>query len=201
MSKKYTIMLAVFFLICLTGHIASASASESLEYKIQGEMSKLFPTPESKDTNHYAQFEQSVKTIISNTSGIRIQTDSDLLEYGPLTPSNPVKRSLKVAFWGNGKVYIWEDHALTSTESAIPDTRCDNGGCDTKHAEVWINPLTYGFGVSFDDKVYTQVPNYENKQSPTPIDTSLPLLFKVNISSSQKNDLYTNTLTFLGVSL
>jgi hypothetical protein len=108
----------------------------------------------------------------------------------------------------------------------VPDTTCDNGTCDTENAAEWINTLTYGFGYRCDNIIgndcnadfsslnyYKHFPNIQNNDSLQPImaseaspwlnikssDKKIRISYKVNISRTQDEEAYTNTVTYIAV--
>lgn len=110
-----------------------------------------------------------VKTGFENLASslpFSISLSSSLVDFGELTPTNPIIRTLdletnSLTAYGYS-VLIFENEPLTVAPPAesnsatdnkifIPDTTCDNGQCDTQTASEWNNALTYGFGYRCDN--------------------------------------------------
>lgn len=101
----------------------------------------------------------------------------------------------------------------------IPDTTCDNGRCNAQSAAQWANTLTYGFGYRCDDvtgidcdrefknpNFYKPFPNIEKDHSLQSIMAGIGgnnkearISYKVNISGTQTEGIYTNVVTFIAV--
>ena len=91
-----------------------------------------------------------------------------LIDFSTLSPTNPIKRSNKLAV-SNGSangysVIASEDRELSSSPTSnvasassgfILDTTCDNGLCSEARSALWTNPLTYGFGYRCENIVGT----------------------------------------------
>jgi len=147
-----------------------------------------------------------------------------LIDYGILSPTNPVSRTNILTVYNdfpNGySVTAFENHSLTneSSLSTIPDTTCDTGTCSDLNPGPWNNILTYGFGHRCDNlsdlnacsndfynsNYYKQFPNISNSKNPQIIMSSANIgknkariTYKVNISGTQAIGFYNNTITFV----
>ncbi len=142
-----------------------------------------------------------------------------IIDFGILSPTNPVIRTQNISVSPgitNGySVYILEDHALRiqDTNQIIPDTTCDNGTCTAINASAWENILVYGVGVRCDNpslcenkyrypSYFTSLANKQDNIAPQPIMQSrnkdeAKITYKINISPTQPNGLYTNTITYI----
>ena len=133
----------------------------------------------------------------------RLKVSSDLIDFGPLTATNPSLRHLTLSVdpgYTSYSLLAFENHPLSSPDGdIISDTTCDDGACTDKTASVWINPFTFGFGFSLYEKEYRQFPDAQAREQAI----SLPegkLTLKLNINQSQQtqaNKAYENKLIFL----
>lgn len=152
-----------------------------------------------------------------------ISLSTDLIDYGEITPTNPIKRQLTILLGSVGSksstgstgnytsptcstfstcpysLYVFQDHPLTAEiddkEEIIPDTTCDNGTCTEKRTASWVNPFTFGLGFSFNDIFYQQFPDASKNEPPATI-LSQKIMVKLNVNQNQKKGSYTNTITF-----
>jgi hypothetical protein len=152
---------------------------------------------------------------------ISIGQDIDAIDYGPLSPTNPILRILNISASDTAKgfsVFAFEDHPPTASNSAvIEDTACDNHLCQQTNSSDWISTLTYGFGYRCDsiycspgfekDTFYKQFANNGNGKFPERIMASRQpgsiagrITFKLNISGTQDLSVpYQNTVTFISL--
>lgn len=171
---------------------------------------------------------------LASTSPFSILLSPNLVNFGTLSPTNPIIRTVdlstnSLATYGYS-VLIFENESLTSippTESSsasasktfIPDTTCDNGGCDTENAFEWTNALTYGFGYRCDNAAgsdcnssfvkinsYKHFPNIANNDDPASImagigsnNRNVRISYKVNISGTQSQGVYSNIITYIAI--
>lgn len=138
-----------------------------------------------------------------NAKPLEISLSTDLIDYGPLSPTNPIKRQLSISVDPGSShgfsLYSFEDHPLRLDENIIPDTTCDTGSCNEKKKGPWTNPFTFGLGYSFDDQSYKQFADTSNKESMQAIDPG-KMIVKLNINQNQplaKDKNYENNLIFL----
>lgn len=149
------------------------------------------------------------------------------VDFSSLSPTNPVLRTTILTVKNNSgysyKVTAAENNQLTEVKSGskIPDTRCDDGKCNEAVSSQWTSTLTYGFGYRCDvsdqtcslgdesftqEDFYKQFPDTSLKESAAEVLSGGPeiqqkatIIYKVNISSSQPQGLYSNTVTFLAL--
>lgn len=115
-----------------------------------------------------------VKTGLKNTSSdspFSVSLSSKTVDFGTLSPTNPVIRTVNLSTNSpaNGySVIVFENKPLTAILSAgsdqtnepfIPDTTCDEGNCGIENASIWINALTYGFGYRCDNAIGSDCDN------------------------------------------
>lgn len=149
-----------------------------------------------------------------------------LIDFGTLTATNPVTRTTDLTVNSESAkgftVVASENKPLTSSSSAIPDTSCDNGTCNSTIAAPWLGTLTYGFGYRCDDvsgancasgfladyldaaassayKPFPLSPNLATIMSSTKGGRSRKsqITYKVNVSASQPTGTYTNVVTYI----
>lgn len=211
----------IFLSFCLTIFmpVFVASASNSL-YRIEDaqiqELPDSFSQPQiianQKPYQIYYPFGQAqINQIITPIT----------IEYGSLSPGEPILRNQQIAVSKNYKapykIYIAENHPLQSTASAliqIPNTTCDQGGCTSYTAAAWISLLTYGFGFRcvgtycinqfIPDNFYMQLSPDQSLREVINIPEQAgavknSLLYKVNSSPTTKVNTYTNTISIIGL--
>jgi len=158
--------------------------------------------------NAFAQTLKSSKFAIEQgVTGARVQTtatpitialSTDFIDYGQLSPTNPIKREISIATEGTDKLFVFQNHPLLAQINAaneiVPDTTCDSGGCTEFISTTWINPFTFGLGFSFDDRSYQQFAD-----TPTASITPRKMTIKLNVNQTQKLGSYTHTLTFWAI--
>ena len=150
---------------------------------------------------------------------LRLFLSTDLIDFGPLTATNPVKREITITLSGDivgvYSLFTSQDHQLQTPPSdenvaqTIPDTTCDNGSCTEKRTADWINPLTFGFGFriganrsenfSNGEPPYQQFPDLSQNESPIEIPPGT-MTVKLNINKNQilpQGKNYANTIRFL----
>jgi hypothetical protein len=153
-----------------------------------------------------------------------INVTNNFIEYGPLSPTNPIYRTLNINIVNdNIKSFIvttYEDHTLSTTglNLSIPDSTCDNGSCSQVTSALWTNTLTYGFGYRCDNinsnscpidfkisDYYKQFSDISKKETPQILlsdnnpgsNPEIQITYKVNISKTQSPDSYSNTITYI----
>lgn len=147
------------------------------------------------------------------------------VSFGSLSPTNPVSRTSNLRVTNNSsysyKVIASENNQLTEakTGSKIPDTTCDDGKCSQNQAGKWDSTLSYGFGYRCEGNesacIYAdesfEVPSFYKQFSDSSLNESASTIlsqgsgtgqeatvtYKVNISSSQPQGFYLNTVTYL----
>lgn len=152
---------------------------------------------------------------------------SNIIDFGTLGPTNPIIRTIDLSTNSQGvigySVIAFEDQPLTATSSndktIIPDTTCDFGDCSTENSTRWTNALTYGFGYRCDNIIgnacdgsfvqpnfYKHFPDLASNDDPQSVISGLGsdnqqarLSYKVNISGSQAQGTYSNTVTYIAV--
>lgn len=161
---------------------------------------------------------------ISSIIKFRFTISQTSIDFGTLTPTNPVTRAntLTVSNQSAGgySVKAFENHPLMvpTTGATIPDTTCDNGSCSEITASSWTSTLTYGFGYRCDfvdsanfcpsdfsgENYYKQFADVSKNEKAQTIMTGTTgrnhksqITYKVNISATQQAGLYSNTVTYI----
>lgn len=171
--------------------------------------------------------EAGFEEIPINTTPFSIQLSSELIDFGVLSPTNPIIRTLNLRINNQAvrgySVLTYENEALNATSSAnkmiIPDTTCDNGRCDSQTGAEWSNALTYGLGYRCDNSIgsdcdktfvnpnyYKHFSNFSNGEEIQPIMNGIGskskearISYKVNISGTQEKTNYGNVITYIAV--
>lgn len=241
MYRNFRILLILAFFILTTYYMlhATAPSAHAQTMSNQDYIIKLQDLDTIPADTLNTQPKLEAKTLNSNISeGVNFKVKSgfdnvslpfsiylsaDSVNFGELVPTNPIVRTVHLKV-NNAPSYgysvlAFQDHALKSNESAIPNTTCDNGLCDEKTSENWTNILTYGFGYrcgnlqGFDCDKSFLMPNFYKhfsdsslNQSPQAIvrgeslkDQEARISYKVNISGTQTKGVYLNTITYIAV--
>jgi len=160
---------------------------------------------------------------IQNSDLFSFSVSDNLVDYGPLTPTNPVFRTTDLIISkGSSRsysVFAFEDHEIRDpNNNFIPDITCDNGACSETVSAQWSSNLSFGFGYrceEVDSSVCTedfskayyfkQFANDSKSESPQAIlNGSSPkkkakIKYKVNISGNQNKSNYSNSIIFIAV--
>lgn len=150
-----------------------------------------------------------------------------LIDFGTLSPTNPVIRTTTLTVTNGAAagfvVSAFENHPLRATPSDafIPDTTCDNGGCNESTSAPWNSSLTYGFGYRCDNLTGTpclrdflpprnayyfkQFADNSKSESPKAVmsgaskrkTAKAQITYKINVSASQPAGIYNNVITYI----
>ncbi len=240
-SSYFRIVLALILIIIafifLRNRTIAQSASNS-SYIMQGGdiEQKTFinpsdPSTESFDksinkaTNIYFGENYQVTTgfeDIENSQSFSFSISNNLVDYGPLTPTNPVSRTTNLIISkGSSRsysVFAFANRQLSDTNShSIPDTTCDNGTCSETSPAIWSSNLSFGFGYRCENAdgsgctedfsrtdYFKQFANDSKSESYQPIingfdSRKAKIEYKVNISNNQAKTNYSNSITFIAV--
>lgn len=149
---------------------------------------------------------------------------SVLIDFGTLTPTNPVTRTQTLTV-SNGSAHGYTVTAsenrplqVDATGAQIPDTTCDTGTCTESTSALWSNTLTYGFGYRCDNvsgtdcatgfttaDYYKQFANLNASETPQSVMTGAnvgrnkqtQITYKANISGTQPGGIYKNIITYI----
>ncbi len=93
--------------------------------------------------------------LIQSYGQSELSISDDFVDFGPLSPTDPVMRQLTFTVTGQNMpflLYQQMDHDLQSDHGeSIPKTSCDNGSCSDHQASLWNSTLTYGLGIRCDN--------------------------------------------------
>lgn len=169
--------------------------------------------------NNFEIVKEGIQYINQN-GPIILRLSSDILDFGQLSPGNPVIRKVLLSVnsqYSNFKVNISENHQLKSNnQEIIPDTTCDDGLCSENVTSRWDSNLTYGFGFRLEcasincpdfaeNNYYKQISNISEGEKPAVFLTGrklnksqdVNLMFKLNTSGSQASGSYSNIITII----
>lgn len=152
-----------------------------------------------------------------------ISSSGSIIDYGKLYPTNPITRDSRLSIDSLGSngyaVFAYQDHPMTgiSANNIIPNTSCDRGLCSKTTPALWNDSLTYGLGYSCEDIINSPCNNfgkdlfkkfadeassdsyeavlYSDKAS----NDEAKIIYKLNISSSQPTDTYSNKTYFIAL--
>ena len=199
--QKYSLfsILAIYLLLLLVAPYNRIFAQDIKSDRFVLEKD-ITPTP-----SPFVSFMQTGFT--DKNKPIRLFLSSHLIDYGPITPTNHIKRTLKISLEGpdsylGADLFAFQNHPPQQNQNIIPDTTCDDGTCSQNWKSIWINPFTFGIGFSFDDNHYQQFADTSKNESweSIPPDT---ITIKLNVSQNQplsENEHYEHTINFVAVS-
>lgn len=169
-SRKINPITSLIFLLCLllaggilanpNPTIAQVMEGQNYQLRLQDVYEKQ-PTPTA---------EPAVVTTapLPTPPPIRSFGQSDIvvsdnaIDFGPLSPTDPVIRQLSFTIKGQSLLFSLYQHLdhdlLNDPGDAIPATSCDNGSCTLHQASLWNSTLTYGIGVRCDNLQDTVCP-------------------------------------------
>lgn len=241
MSTRFLIPIFILSLFTFHASVAIAQTMSNDQYKLKwgnfnsisgqssGSNYKLSETSGGDAYGLYSGTNYKVRTGFQY-SKIKIPfsftISQNLIDFGTLTATNPVTRTTNLTVNSESAkgftVTASENRPLTSSTSAIPDTSCDSGLCNSTIAAPWLGTLTYGFGYRCEDVSGTNCasgfsPDLGAAASsayfkPFPLSPNLATImsstkggkgkksqitYKVNVSASQPTGTYTNVVTYI----
>lgn len=150
-----------------------------------------------------------------------LTASQETINFGEIKPGEPVIRSHSLfvpAFSYGSQILAYETHALRSIDkSEIPNASCDNGNCTNILPDVWLSPLTYGFGYRCDNitaegcetntnkDTYKRFSNLEVGETASFVlsqeghETKSVVSYKLNIPGNQKEQGYQTDIYYIGV--
>jgi hypothetical protein len=183
--------------------LTSALATSSPNYNL--EIRDIDTSPDADKKTPKALIEEVIQSApknseekigiqtISQTSPLSFSISTQLVDFGTLSPGNPVTRSADISVLSTSIDYTimaFEDHPpslskLSGTNpqsgETIPNTTCDNGSCTKTEASSWNSSLTYGFGfrcdaageifclMASDENYYSQFADFSKSELPQAI--------------------------------
>ncbi len=225
--KILFICLLAYWIIGLfpSATFAATSADDNWSIDIKDiKINSTLPTPMVKPDDN-----SNEKALKENpdlyTSSFSFGISNSLIDFGILSPTNPIYRTTNISLSGSLKNFIvlaYEDDPLTAADSKIfiPDTTCDNGSCSDVLPGPWENTLTFGFGYrcnnvtgnacspdmstdnfykNFSDSSKNKLPSIIMSNEVNPQTPESQITYKLNISKTQPPGSYTNTITYIAV--
>lgn len=211
-------ILIVFAFIFLKSRIIAQTISNN-NYTIQGGdiEQKTLINPED------SQNQPSGSSSDMYSEPFSFSLSDNLVDYGPLTPTNPVFRTTELIIsrgssWGYS-VFSFEDHELRDpNNNFIPDTTCDNGACSETVSAQWSGNLSFGFGYRCENpdnsgciEDFSKADYFKQFANDSKSEPSQPILnsfnpskkaiikYKVNISGNQNKSNYSNSIILIAV--
>ena len=208
------LVLIMIIIITFRNRVLAQSASKN-PYVIRGgdiEQKTLIGSGESSNAN-------SDKT---NAEPFSFSVSDNLIDYGLLTPANPVLRTTDLTILKGSSqgysVFAFEDRPLSdSNNNFIPDTTCDSGTCSETSSAIWSGNLSFGFGFRCEKEdnsgcledfskadYFKQFANQSKSEPYQAIINAFDskkakIKYKVNISNNQAKANYSNSITFIAI--
>ncbi len=224
-KKNFTLLCLVLLALLFTVSVVNPKvfAANETNLQIQSvEFSDEQPTPTPEiitkpKPENKPPFTVSKEYPLSGANTFQLFLSDRLIDFGQLSPSNPINRALSINFHNaslpESGVFAWEDHPLQQANGTIiPDTTCDNGNCSETVASSWASELTYGFGyrcetstgnpclaADNDPTFYKQFSNYAANEPFALItqDKQSKIIFQVNTAGAQQEGVYTTSITLV----
>jgi hypothetical protein len=223
---SYVLYLTSYVILLIGLFIYPAYAEITTNNNWTIEIKDIDTTTDTLTKDIKKQLVKDQPTQIQPSTPFSFNISSDLIDYGPLSPTNQIYRTLNLSISNLNKkgfiVIAYENHPLitTGSNSFIPDSTCDNGSCSEVTSSIWTNTLTYGFGyrcdivnnndcpIDFNQRDYYKQfsDNSKNETGQVIMSSNLPALdhetqitYKVNISKTQADGSYNNTITYIAV--
>jgi len=220
------ILIVTAFIILRNRTLAQNASNNS--YTIQGgdieQKTQSSDKSSDKTTNTYFGENYQVTTgfeDIEDSHPFSFSVSNNLIDYGPLTPTNPVSRTTNLVISkGSSKgysVFAFANRELSDVNNnSIPDTTCDNGTCSETSSGVWSGNLSFGFGYRCEieaspcskdfliENSFKQFANDSKSEAYEAIINSFDsrkakIEYKVNISNNQAKNSYSNSITFIAI--
>lgn len=228
---RFTVLLFIgfFYFAFFALRFTLATTMSSQNYSLQGELNSGGGSTTNSQYKLQWNLDQAIGnddlfiSAASSSSSLSLSISQSLIDFGVLSPTNPVTRGNRITVSAGGNtgfsLVSYEDKPLTAKESSvpIPDTTCDDGFCNEVKASNWISPLTYGFGYRCDnqtqegcvpdfstDSVYKQFSDNSKKESPQVVmrartqgTYSSQITYKITASPLQPPGRYSNVITYI----
>jgi len=220
------ILIVTAFIILRNRTLAQNASNNS--YTIQGgdieQKTQSSDKSSDKTTNTYFGENYQVTTgfeDIEDSHPFSFSVSNNLVDYGPLTATNPVSRTTDLIISkGSSRgysVFAFANRELSDVNNnSIPDTTCDNGTCSETSSGVWSGNLSFGFGYRCEieaspcskdfliENSFKQFANDSKSEAYEAIINSFDsrkakIEYKVNISNNQAKNSYSNSITFIAI--
>jgi hypothetical protein len=146
-----------------------------------------------------------------------IAVQSNIVDFGTLTPTNPVLRFTTLKMLGDFpySLITYQDNFLRTADQQnfIPNTSCDRGNCNEKTHDTWVSTLTYGVGIQCKatspttrctlptptNESFHTLPTYfpESALASATDNAEVKIIYKINTSPSQNPGIYQNTIYYV----
>lgn len=193
---KIRLFFALFFLLPPSVYGATLSNEDyTIQTKDINLQKNISPTPISSTA--------AVETL---PAPFTFSLSDNLLDFGEVSTTNPIERTTIINI-SKGQasgfsLFAIEDHEPSFATHVIPDTWCDIGTCTDTLASLWESILTYGFGYRLENEDgYKQFAN-QTKGEPAALiteATNVTVHYKVNVSATQEEGVYTNTIRYIAI--
>ena len=220
------ILIVTAFIILRNRTLAQNASNNS--YTIQGgdieQKTQSSDKSSDKTTNTYFGENYQVTTgfeDIEDSHPFSFSVSNNLVDYGPLTATNPVSRTTDLIISkGSSRgysVFAFANRELSDVNNnSIPDTTCDNGTCSETSSAQWSGNLSFGFGYRCEieappcskdfliENSFKQFANDSKSEAYEAIINSFDsrkakIEYKVNISNNQAKNSYSNSITFIAI--
>lgn len=220
------ILIVIAFIILRNRTLAQNASNNS--YTMQGGEieQKIESSDKSSDKTANIYFGKNYQVTtgfedIKDSQPFSFLVSNNLVDYGPLTPTNPVFRTTDLIISrGSSRgysVFAFANRQLSDVDNnSIPDTTCDNGICSETSSAVWSSSLSFGFGYRCEiealpcskdfliENSFKQFANDSKSEAYQAIINSFDsrkakIEYKVNISNNQAKSSYSNSITFIAV--
>ena len=217
-SYLKTALVLIFLTIypfLLSQRIAAQTISNQI-YTIQGGDIEEKTLTNPKDPGNKTAYGND-----SHSQPFSFSISSNIIDYGPLTPTNPVYRTIDLVISkGSSRgysVFAFANRELSDVNNnSIPDTTCDNGTCSETSSAQWSGNLSFGFGYRCEieaspcskdfliENSFKQFANDSKSEEYQAIIKSIDskkakIEYKINISNNQAKSSYSNSITFIAI--
>jgi len=221
------ILIVIAFIILRNRTLAQSASNNS--YTIRGGDLEQKTLTSPGDSSGQSSDKSSDKTQVTagfeeieDSQPFSFSVSNNLVDYGPLTPTNPVSRTTDLIISkGSSRgysVFAFANRELSDVNNnSIPDTTCDNGTCSETSSGVWSGNLSFGFGYRCENAdgsictedflgigYFKQFANDSKSEAYQAIingfdSRKAKIEYKVNISNNQAKSSYSNSITFIAI--
>ena len=221
------ILIVIAFIILRNRTLAQSASNNS--YTIRGGDLEQKTLTSPGDSSGQSSDKSSDKTQVTagfeeieDSQPFSFSVSNNLVDYGPLTPTNPVSRTTDLIISkGSSRgysVFAFANRELSDVNNnSIPDTTCDNGTCSETSSGVWSGNLSFGFGYRCENAdgsictedflgigYFKQFANDSKSEAYQAIingfdSRKAKIEYKVNISNNQAKANYSNSITFIAI--
>lgn len=222
------LILVIIAFIILRNRTLAQSASNNSYIMQGGEIDSSIKSSDrssNKTTNiYYGENYQVIAGFeeIEDNQPFLFSVSNTLVDYGPLTTTNPVSRTTDLIISkGSSRgysVFAFANRELSDVNNnSIPDTTCDNGTCSETSSAMWSGNLSFGFGYRCENAdgsgctedfsragYFKQLANDSKSEAYQALIDSFDskkakIEYKINISNNQIKSSYSNSITFIAI--